>query len=382
MRSSFPAGKLLGVDLRVHVSFPVLLVLAVLYASASTGNSMRGLGLWLALCLAVVVRETARAIGALLAGLRLRALFLLPVGGIMAFAPRGNTPAKTRLVTVAGPIANTLCGALMLGICYALVPSVHLFAQPWVGVHHLLRSFIWMQFILAVAGLLPSAASNRAPAMARGTQPVEHTAAAQTGAPRVRARAGVRSFGVTMNLSALIALGVVLTGMVLMNLWLVILGAFMLLFAQITAAQASFSQPETESVRVRQVMLTEYTLLSTSDTLSSALERSTHSLQDVFPVVRGDLLVGSVARATLMETLQMQGDGYLQGIMTRSLYPAAPEETLVEALRRSAALGASEFIPVVEDGAMMGVLTPQSLSRAVPLVRTERVRRETRDADE
>jgi CBS domain-containing protein len=116
---------------------------------------------------------------------------------------------------------------------------------------------------------------------------------------------------------------------------------------------------------VRDVMLTEYTLLSTTDTLRDALERTAHSLQGVFPVVRGDRLVGSIARQTLADRLLAEGDIYLQGIMTRSLQTAGPSEKLVDALRRSAQIGASEFIPVVEDGAMLGILTPQSLGRAV-----------------
>ena len=57
---------------------------------------------------------------------------------------------------------------------------------------------------------------------------------------------------------------------------------------------------------MHEVMLTEYTLLSSSDTLQGALDRTVHSLQDVFPVVRGDRLVGSIARQTISERLQTE----------------------------------------------------------------------------
>jgi CBS domain-containing protein len=89
-------------------------------------------------------------------------------------------------------------------------------------------------------------------------------------------------------------------------------------------------------------------------------------------VVRGDRLVGSVSRQTIVDRLQMEGDGYLQGVMTRSLRLAEPGEKLVDALRRAASMGASEFIPVVEGAAMLGILTPQSLSRAVQQVKLAR----------
>jgi len=74
----------------------------------------------------------------------------------------------------------------------------------------------------------------------------------------------------------------------------------------------------------------------------------------------------------MAERLLTDGDSYLQGIMTRSLQLASPGDKLVEALRRAAALGASEFIPVVENGAMIGILTPQSLARAVQQVKVTR----------
>jgi CBS domain-containing protein len=163
----------------------------------------------------------------------------------------------------------------------------------------------------------------------------------------------------------------ILVGAVLMNLWLILGGGLLLLNAQISNL-ATVTSPEAEAIMVRDVMLTEYTLLSTTDTLRDALQRTTHSLQDVFPVVRGDRLVGSIARQTLTERLMVEGDVYLQGVMTRRLQTAGPTEKLVDALKRSAQLGAGEFIPVVEDGAMLGILTPQSLGRAVQQVQLTR----------
>ena len=85
--------------------------------------------------------------------------------------------------------------------------------------------------------------------------------------------------------------------------------------------------------------------------------------------MRGDRLVGWTSRAALATHLQTEGDGYLQGVMTRSLQLASPAEKLPDALRRAATLGASEFIPVVEDGAMIGILTPAALERAMAQIR-------------
>ena len=162
LRSSVPVGRFFQVDVRMHLSLPLLLLLAVVLSIIFTGSPSRGIGLWVALCFAVLVREIARTIAAAYAGLRLRALFLLPVGGIMAFASQDGVTLQpdaqpnTRWITASGPIANFAAGLLMLGLSYAIDPQVSLLEQPWIGLGHVLRSFIWMQMILGAVSLLPA----------------------------------------------------------------------------------------------------------------------------------------------------------------------------------------------------------------------------------
>ena len=369
LRSSIAIGRIMNVDLRVHVSFLLLLVISVIFSVIETGGATRGVALWLGMCSAVLVREIARSIAATYVGLRLRALFLLPIGGLMAFSTSTNdaTPeANTRLLMLTGPIANFTVGLLLLGTSYALEPHVQLLAQPWISTSHILRSLVWMQMILGMVSLLPM------PVVPTGVAKIEPATNAKTPAPSA-AKSGVAgmlpfpSFGLGTGL----ALAMIVAGFILMSVWLVILGGFMMLGAQLSSAH-TVSTSDAETILVREVMLTEYTLLSSSDTLQGALDRSVHSGQDVFPVVRGDRLVGSIARQTIAERLVTDGDSYLQGIMTRSLQLASPTDKLVEALRRAALLGASEFIPVVQDGAMIGILTPQSLSRAVQQIKLMR----------
>jgi predicted transcriptional regulator len=369
LRSSIAIGRFMNVDLRVHVSFLLLLVISVIFSVIETGGATRGVALWLGMCSAVLVREIARSIAATYVGLRLRALFLLPIGGLMAFSTSANdvTPeANTRLLMLTGPIANFTVGLLLLGTSYAIEPHVSLLAQPWISTSHILRSLVWMQMILGMVSLLPM------PVVPTGVAKIEPAPNSKNSATST-AKSGVASMlpFPSFGLGTGLALAMIVAGFILMSVWLVILGGFMMLGAQLSSAH-TVSTSDAETILVREVMLTEYTLLSSSDTLQGALDRSVHSGQDVFPVVRGDRLVGSIARQTIAERLVTDGDSYLQGIMTRSLQLASPTDKLVEALRRAALLGASEFIPVVQDGAMIGILTPQSLSRAVQQIKLMR----------
>jgi predicted transcriptional regulator len=360
LRASFPIGRFLNVAVRVHLSFPLLLALAAGYSVALNGSATRGFGLWCALLLAVIVREGARALGAAYAGLRPRAILLLPVGGLMAFSTHDGAPppAATRLFPWIGPVANLAAGLLLMGASYALVPEVNLIAQPWISTGHLLRSVIWMQLVLGAVSLLPL------PSFGERTVAAEEDAPAPSTTP-LPFKLQVPRLG----LGTALALVMVVSGLLLQNWMLAILGGFMMLGAQIATAHQTVSTAGAESILVREVMLTEYTLLSSSDTLQGALDRTVHSLQDVFPVVRGNQLVGSIARQTIASQLFSDGNSYLQGIMSRGLHLAAPTDKLVDALRRASSFGASEFIPVVEDGSLIGILTPQSLSRAVQQVK-------------
>src|SRR5437879_873020 len=83
---SFPIGRYLGVDVRIHTFFLLLLGLSISYASLAGATGPRGFALWVLLLLAVVVREAARAVGAAWFGLELRSILLLPTGGLFSYA--------------------------------------------------------------------------------------------------------------------------------------------------------------------------------------------------------------------------------------------------------------------------------------------------------
>ena len=70
--------------MRVHAFFPLL---AFVCMAISTGEGvMRGLGLFALVVFAVLVRETVRLMVVAWLGLRLRAILLLPIGGLYAYA--------------------------------------------------------------------------------------------------------------------------------------------------------------------------------------------------------------------------------------------------------------------------------------------------------
>lgn len=380
---AIPFGRWFGVHLRIHISFLLLLALSAGYAEVATGSMLRGVGLWLALCAAVAVREIARAIAAAYAGVSVQALFLLPFGAVMALEPRpgGLSKRSQRNIGLAGSLANLFAAVLLLGFAYGIDPGVRLWQQPWITIEHILRSAIWLQAALGMVNLIPAKVLSSQRFLNRRPKPGE-SAPAPPNEGGAKGGGGGALPGLqrpVFGLGTALALALIVAGVFLMMLWPVLLG-LTFLFMNYVGRLAALGSVDSAALTVREVMLTEFTPLPAAGTLRDALRRTTHTLQDTFPVVRGDRLVGWTTRQALATRLQAEGDSYLQGSMVRSLQIAHPEEKLGEALRRAAALGASEFVPVVEHGAMVGILTPGGLERAVGQIRLTQAPAERRDA--
>jgi CBS domain-containing protein len=186
--------------------------------------------------------------------------------------------------------------------------------------------------------------------------------------------AGLR-WGRSAGLGQWIAIALIVAGLLLGNPWLLIMGAFVLIAAHMEGRNP-LVQSDADSVLMRDVMLTQFSTLSASDTLEDALQRAVHSLQDVFPVVRGGNLVGAVSRQNIMEALAASGNSYVQGVMTRNFQTALPEDSLVNTLGRIAGGQGAQLVPIMQGERIVGIVTPQNLSQSMGLLnQSRRIRR-------
>ena len=156
---SIPLGRWMGVELRVHMFFPVLAL--VFFGISGSDGWQRGLVLFFILILAVLVRETARLLVAAWMGLRLRAVLLLPIGGLFAYAnpesqDMANQGGGQFAIALTGPLANWATAAVMTAAVWGASPNVPLYGLPLIGSANLLRSLIWMQFFMGALHLLPA----------------------------------------------------------------------------------------------------------------------------------------------------------------------------------------------------------------------------------
>ena len=234
--------------------------------------------------------------------------------------------------------------------------DIHLFDQPFITSAYLLRSMVWMQVGLALLHLLPAYPLDCG-RLIRGSFARKHGFA-----PAGRAASGI---------GQVLALAAMIGGMLLHNYWLIIAGFFIMIGAQIED-QGVFFQSVVDTVRMREVMLTDFATLSPSDTLADALVRCVHSLQEDFPVVRGPQLVGIVSRQRIVDALRNDGNGYVQSVMSRAFQVARPEDTLGTTIRRLTAGHGLALIPVTESGRVVGIVSVQNLMSSMSLLAEQR----------
>ncbi|MGB6688376.1 MAG: CBS domain-containing protein [Terracidiphilus sp.] len=365
---TIPLGRWMGVEIRIHAFFP-LLGLVCLGLSISDGV-LRGLGLFAAMTAAVVVRETARLLVAAWQGLRLRAILVLPIGGLFAYATpesqeAANQGAGQFALAIAGPLANLSTALLLAALFLGASGNIRLLDQPWITSAYLLRSLVWMQAGLGILHLVPAYPLDCG-------RLLRTRFARQHGfAPAGRAATG---------LGQVLALAAMVGGWLLHSPWMVIAGFFIMIGAQVED-QGVFFQSVVDTVHMREVMLTDFSTLSPSDTLADALVRCVHSLQEDFPVVRGPQLVGIVSRQRIVDALRSDGNGYVQSVMSRAFQVARPEDTLGTTIRRITAGRGLSLIPVTESGRVVGIVSVQNLMSSMSLLAEQR-RIERQEASE
>jgi len=369
----------------------------VLPSSACSGSrawpAHRDQGLWLLLFFAVAVRETVRAVAAAWYGVELGAILLLPTGGLQSFATpeavaRASDPAVERPMALVGPLANIAFGLLLAAIVLASASGINLIEKPWIAPSHLLRAMVWLNLLLGAINFLPvfpldgDRIFRGAPAAAT---PEDKATAAKAGSGTGLASGLATNlrWGQSAGASQWIAIALVVAGLLMSNLWLALMGAFVLFGAQMESRSMMArggAGEGSDPVLMRDVMLTQFSTLSASDTLEDALQRAMHTLQDVFPVVRGGSLVGAVSRQNIMQALASGGNSYVQGVMSRNFQTALPGDSLVKTLPRLRNTQGEPLIPVMEGERIVGIVTPQNLSQSMTLLnQSRRIRRNDDD---
>jgi len=253
-------------------------------------------------------------------------------------------------------------------ILASTMPHVSLTAKPLLYSGALMRSIVWANLYLGLFNLLPAYPMD-------GGRVLRALFSRRDDMVRATHRA--------VRIGHVFSILMIMVGMLISSraetrwdgYWLMMIGFFLFAGAQLEERSTVFHSV-LQSVRLEEVMLTDFATLSPADTLEDALEKAVHTLQDDFPVVRGSDMVGVVSRQKLLEALRSEGNGYVQAVMNRIFDVAAKQESLASAFRKLSARNLS-IIPVVDEQHLVGIVTLQNLMHSMALLAESRkLRRE------
>lgn len=368
MRSwSIHAGQIFGIDLRIHVSFLFLLLFVWMTDSAEIGADAigRGVALTFLVLASVLLHELGHRLAALHQNRRARPVLLMPIGGVPIQEEPDREPPSTRdelRVALAGPLINLFLAFIAAAVLLGIAPESSLWQRPLVFAGNLPRSFVWMNVFLAAINFLPAYPLD-------GGRVVRAVLARRMDPVRATRRAVSVGQGFAL---ALILLGI-------WNTWLMMIGFFLFLAAQLEDRHAVFHAVLSQ-VRLEDVMLTDFSTLSPADTLEDALHKAVHTLQDDFPVVRGSDMVGVVSRQRIVDALRASGNGYVQSVMNRVFSAAQSGDSLASAFRKLTNQSVT-LLPVVHGGRLVGIITLQNLMHSMSLLaEAKRLRAENGEA--
>jgi Zn-dependent protease/CBS domain-containing protein len=365
MRSwSVHAGRLFGVEVRIHLTFLILplFVFWTEYTVHPSANGPRDLALVGIVLACVAVHEIGHMLIARRFGLVPKAVILLPLGGVTVFdeshveQPESKAAAWSREVRIAltGPLVNLAFALAAAGVILASGVGAHLWGWPLLQSGNLPRSLVGAN--LYIAGL------NLLPAYPLDGGRILRAYFARTIDPAAATRRAV-------SISHALAMTLMVAGL-FSNTWLTMVGVIIFSAAQLEERAVIF-QSVLDNVRLEEVMLTDFATLSPADTLEDALDKAVHSLQDDFPVIRGSDMVGVISRQRILEALRLEGNGYVQAVMNKLFEVSARQESLASAFRKLTARNLS-IIPVVEDQRLVGIITLQNLMHSMALLAESR----------
>ena len=353
MNWSLKLGSVMGIPVRVHLTF--LLLLAFIFFSASSQSGPRsGLLSLVSIVLlfgCVLLHELGHCVVARRFGVTITAITLYPFGGIAALNDIPRKPAREILIAIAGPAVNFLLAAGLFVVAGFEMPLGTL-DPAWLAGTSPLWALLEANLMLGLFNLVPAYPMDGGRIL-RGILAFRMPYATAT---RWAARIG-KAFGALF----------VLAGIATLSWWLPVLGLFLYIGAN-AEEQATRLQSAIEGLSVRDLMITDYVTVSPADSLTDVLRRSFHTFQEDFPVVREGALLGVLSRGRILEALRgHEGDLHAQSAIQPVSGWVSPSDSLREALKRMHGERVS-LLPVLEESRLVGIVTLSGILRGASLL--------------
>jgi Zn-dependent protease/CBS domain-containing protein len=347
MKWSIPVGRVLGISMRVHITFLLLIGFLAIrdYMQGGWTAALDGVGFVLALFACVLLHEFGHALAARQFGIPTLDIELLPIGGVARLQRMPERPLQEAWVAIVGPLVNVAI-ALIIGVWLAAAGGFALVAPGQLGDFNT----AWLQRLLSAN--LSLVLFNLIPAFPMdGGHILRALLALGLGAQRATQIASLLGQGLAFVLGFAGFFG---------NPLLIVVAVFIWLGAG-QEASAAATKSALAGLAARRAMLTDFQSLAPDDSLERATELLLSGSQREFPVVEGGRVLGQLTRTELVRALGSQNQSAPVGTaMDRQFVSISADEPLEDALERLQTSG-HEAAPVLADGRLVGLLTNENL---------------------
>jgi Zn-dependent protease len=295
MSWSFRIGRIAGIDLKLHVTFALVLALGAAQWGAPHGARGAAFGVLLValLFVCVVLHELGHALMARRFGITTDAIILLPIGGVAQLARSPEQPRHELWIALAGPVVNlVIAGALLLATFPAGLAGLPeeslraILSQPSPAA--LLLWLLGANVTMALFNLLPALPMD-------GGRILRAALAMRLGAARATPLAAT--------IAQILAMGLGALALVNGHLMLALIAAFVFLGAG-QERFAAHAQQTLSTLRVGDAYNRHALTLAPGDRLPRVVEYLLTTHQPEFAVMLGTQLLGVVTRGRVLEALQ------------------------------------------------------------------------------
>ena len=348
MNRSFSLGSILGIAIKVHWTF-FLLVTWIFLASLLSGSDMSAATSQAAFVLllfgCVVLHELGHALAARCFGIQTEDITLLPIGGLARLERMPRHPFQEIVVALAGPAVNVVIATLLLILIGLPSGGSSAFMGKLLGTGTL-EQLVFVNIALVAFNMLPAFPLDGG----RVLRALLAIFLDYSVATRSAARLG-----------QVFAVGLGLLG--LANPFLLIIALFIFFAASAEASQVTL-QERFGARLVRDGMIRIFREVLPMASIEELAPHLLNGTQRDFPVVNSGVVVGLLRRVDILKALESGSGKRVADVMRTDIETVDQDAPLLEVLK-SGATHAFETIPVTHRGALVGLFDVREVFEVV-----------------
>lgn len=369
MPGSLRLGRLAGIDIYIHVSWLIAIVLLTISTAtgwfprlnpgySSSSYLVLGLIAALLLFLSVLLHEMGHSLVARWRGLPVSSIVLFIFGGVSNIQQEPKSPGSEFLIAIVGPVVSLLIG----GLAFLLVLPLGGRPSPTAAV---LVYLCVSNIILGIFNLIPGFPLD-------GGRVLRSLIWKITGNLYTATRATTLVGQIIAVIFIILGITWLFSGDSLDGIWLGFIGWFLLSAAQAASRQATF-ESTMGNVRVEEVMNRDVVTVPANVSLQRLIDE--HLLpqgQRSALVMQGDQLAGLVSLSDIRHVSREEWGSTPVGLVmvpTERLHIIEPQQYLKDVLPLMGGMDVNQ-LPVVQDGKLLGVLSRDAIIRTMEIRRS------------